>query len=84
VNSNIAIGSLPTLQTPHGLLLEKIYYGEPIFTGEGTLYTGFAEQFYAYHRMGPICLKISARIAERETYRMILLKTASFLIGQHL
>ncbi len=32
--------------------------------------TGFAEQFYASHRMGPalICLKISARIAERETY----------------
>ncbi len=38
--------------------------------------TGFAEQFYASHRMGPapISLKISARIAERETYRMILLK----------
>jgi hypothetical protein len=37
VNSNIAIGSLPTLQTSHGLLslFEKIYYGdigEPIFT----------------------------------------------------
>jgi hypothetical protein len=34
VNSNIAIGSLPTLQTLHGLLalFEKIYYGEPIFT----------------------------------------------------
>jgi hypothetical protein len=32
--SNIAIGSLPTLQTSHGLLalFEKIYYGEPIFT----------------------------------------------------
>jgi hypothetical protein len=29
-NSNIAIGSLPTLQTSHGLLalFEKIYYGE--------------------------------------------------------
>ncbi len=34
VNSNIAIGSLPTLQTSHGLLalFEKIYYGNPIFT----------------------------------------------------
>ncbi len=34
VNSNIAIGSLPTLQTLHGLfaLIEKIYYGDPIFT----------------------------------------------------
>ncbi len=34
VNSNIAIGSLPTLQSSHGLLalFEKIYYGEPIFT----------------------------------------------------
>ncbi len=34
VNSNIAIGSLPTIQTSHGLLalFEKIYYGEPIFT----------------------------------------------------
>ena len=34
VNSNIAIGSLPTLQTSHGLLalFEKIYYGDPIFT----------------------------------------------------
>ncbi len=32
VNSNIAIGSLPT--PSHGLLalLERIYYGEPIFT----------------------------------------------------
>ncbi len=42
--------------------------------------TGFAEQFYASHRMGPatICLKISARIAERETYRMIPLKTCLF------
>ncbi len=42
--------------------------------------TGFAEQFYASHRMGPapICLKISARIAERETYRMIPLKTRLF------
>jgi hypothetical protein len=31
-------------------------------------------------RMGPapICLKISARIAERETYRMILMKTRLF------
>jgi hypothetical protein len=34
VNSNIAIDSLPEMQTPHGLLalFEKIYYGEPIFT----------------------------------------------------
>jgi hypothetical protein len=42
--------------------------------------TGFAEQFYAFHRMGPapFFLKISARIAERETYRMILLKTRLF------
>jgi hypothetical protein len=33
-NSNIAIGSLPALQTSHELLalFEKIYYGEPIFT----------------------------------------------------
>jgi hypothetical protein len=33
VNSNIAIGSLPTLQTSHGLLalFEKIYYGDLIF-----------------------------------------------------
>ena len=32
-NSNIAVGSLPTLQTTHGLLalFEKIYYGDPIF-----------------------------------------------------
>jgi hypothetical protein len=42
--------------------------------------TGFAEQFYASHRMGPapICLKISARIAERETYRIIPLKNRLF------
>ncbi len=34
VNSDIAIGSLPTLQMSQGLLalFEKIYYGEPIFT----------------------------------------------------
>jgi hypothetical protein len=34
VNSNIAFGSLPTLQMSHELiaLFEKIYYGEPIFT----------------------------------------------------
>ncbi len=34
VNSNIASGSLPTLQTSHGLLalFETIYYREPIFT----------------------------------------------------
>ena len=34
VNSNIAIGSLPTLQTSHGLLalFEKISHGELIFT----------------------------------------------------
>ncbi len=33
--------------------------------------TGFAEQFYASHRMGPaqIWLKISASTAESETYR---------------
>ena len=33
LNSNIAIGSLPTLQTLHGMLalFEKIYYGDPIF-----------------------------------------------------
>jgi hypothetical protein len=33
VNSNIAVGSLPTLQTLHGLLalFEKIYYGDPVF-----------------------------------------------------
>ncbi len=119
-NSNIAIGSLPTLQTSHGLsaLFEKIYYGEPIFTdfdfsniGEDVQYrcfnqvydvirvsqpdtiallrnnyslqiieTGFTEQFCASQRIGPapICLKISARIAERETYPMIPLKTRLF------
>jgi hypothetical protein len=34
VNSNIAIGSLPTLQTWHGLLalFEKIYNVDSIFT----------------------------------------------------
>jgi hypothetical protein len=34
VNSNITIGSLPALQTLHGLLalFEKISYGDPIFT----------------------------------------------------
>jgi hypothetical protein len=39
VNSNIAIGSLPTLQTLHGLLalFEKIYYGEPIFTDSSNI-----------------------------------------------
>ncbi len=103
VNSNIAIGSLPTLQTLHGLLalFEKIYYGGSIFTdflniGEDVQYrcfnsvydvksvpqpdtiallginycfqiieTGFAEWFYASHRIGPaqILLKISAIIA---------------------
>ena len=33
-NSNIAVGSLPKLQTSHGLLalFEKISQGEPIFT----------------------------------------------------
>jgi hypothetical protein len=42
--------------------------------------TGFAEWFYASHTMGPaqILLKISARIASRETYRMILLSTPLF------
>jgi hypothetical protein len=45
VNSNIAIGSLPTLQTSHGslALFEKIYYEALIFTvisnnGEDVLY----------------------------------------------
>jgi hypothetical protein len=39
--------------------------------------TGFAEQFYASHRMGPapFCLKISARTAKNETYQMIPLST---------
>jgi hypothetical protein len=34
VNSNIAIGSLPTLQTSQGLLalFEQNYYADPIFT----------------------------------------------------
>jgi hypothetical protein len=34
VNSNIAIGSLPTLQISQGIvaLFEKIYDGEPILT----------------------------------------------------
>jgi antibiotic biosynthesis monooxygenase (ABM) superfamily enzyme len=94
-NSNIAIGSLPTLQTSHGLsaLFEQIYYGEPIFTDFDfsiallrnnyslqIIETGFAEQFSAFQRMGPapICLTISARIAERVTYRMIPLKTRLF------
>jgi hypothetical protein len=38
---------------------------------------GFTEWFYASHRMGlaQIPLKISARIAQRETYQMILLST---------
>ncbi len=42
--------------------------------------TWFAEQFYVSHRMGPapICLKISARIAERETYRMTTENTPLF------
>ncbi len=42
--------------------------------------TGFAEQFYASHWMGPATIysKISLRIAERETYRMIPLKTRLF------
>jgi hypothetical protein len=42
--------------------------------------TGFAEQFYASHRMGPapICLKTSARIASKDTYRMIILSTHLF------
>jgi hypothetical protein len=46
LNSNIAIGSLPKLQTSHGLLalFEKICYREPIFTvfsniGEDIQYT---------------------------------------------
>jgi hypothetical protein len=42
--------------------------------------TGFAEQFYASHRMGPapICLKISVRIALWDPYRMIALTTRLF------
>ncbi len=42
--------------------------------------TGFAEQFSASHRMGPaqICVKISARSAYSETYRMIPLSTRLF------
>jgi hypothetical protein len=42
--------------------------------------TGFAEWFYASHRMGPaqILLKISARTASKETYWMILLSTPLF------
>jgi hypothetical protein len=42
--------------------------------------TGFTERFYASHKMGPaqILLKISTRIACRETYRMILLLTPLF------
>ncbi len=41
---------------------------------------GFAEWFYASHRMGPaqILLKNSARIALRETYRIILLSIPLF------
>jgi hypothetical protein len=42
--------------------------------------TWFAEWFYASHKMGPaqILLKISTRLAYRETYRMILLSTPLF------
>ncbi len=49
VNSNIAIDSLPTLQTSHFLLalFEKISYGDPIFTvisknGEDVQYRCFS------------------------------------------
>jgi hypothetical protein len=52
VNSNIAIASLPTLQTSHGLLplFEKIYYGDPIFTvisknGDDVQYRCFNEVY---------------------------------------
>jgi hypothetical protein len=52
VNSNIAIGSLPKLQTSHGLLalFEKFYYREPIFTvfsniGEDIQYRCFNEVY---------------------------------------
>jgi hypothetical protein len=48
VNSNIAIVSLPILQTSHGLLalFEKIYYGDRIFavisnSGEDVQYRCF-------------------------------------------
>jgi hypothetical protein len=48
VNSNIAFGSLPTLQTSQGIvaLFEKIYDGEPILTivwiiGEDVQYHSF-------------------------------------------
>jgi hypothetical protein len=42
--------------------------------------TGFAELFYASHRMGlaSICLKITARRAYNQTYRMIPLSTPLF------
>ncbi len=42
--------------------------------------TGFTEQFEASHRKGPasICLKISARTAQSEIYRMISLSTHLF------
>jgi hypothetical protein len=42
--------------------------------------TWFAEWFYASHTMGPaqILLKISARLAYRETYQMISLSTPLF------
>jgi hypothetical protein len=52
VNSNIAIGSLPTLQTSHSLLplFEKIYFGDPIFTvisnnGEDVQYQFFNQVY---------------------------------------
>jgi hypothetical protein len=97
VNSNIAVGSLPTLQTSHGLLalfekdllwradlyrllkyqggcsiplvhldlhdVKRVLQSDTIaLLGNNyslqIIETGFAEQFYASHRMGPppICL----------------------------
>ncbi len=53
VNSNVAIGSLPTLQIPLGIvaLFEKIYDGEPILTvfsniGEDVQYRCFNDGYY--------------------------------------
>jgi len=52
LNSNIAIDSLPTLQTSHGLLalFEKIYYEVPILTvfsniGEDVQYRCFNQVY---------------------------------------
>jgi hypothetical protein len=85
-NLYVAIDSLPTLQIPLRIveLFEKIYDGEPILTvfsniEEDVQYRCFNEGYYV-KRMGPapICLKISARTAKRETYRMIPLSTRLF------